>query len=203
MVKPTAFYRNDRGASAVEFALVLPLLILCLFGIIDGGRFLWESNQAEKATQAGARFAVVTAPVASGISTQGFVGVSGLTQGDRIPASALPTVTCDSSNCGPDPCTGCPAGIPGTYDATAFANIVARMNALDPKIAAANVLVKYSGSGLGFAGDPNGAEVSPLVTVQLTGLQFTPITSLLFQSITMPIASTTLTAEDLSGDQSN
>jgi hypothetical protein len=63
--------------------------------------------------------------------------------------------------------------------------------------------VKYSGSGLGFAGDPNGAEVSPLVTVELTGLQFTPITSLLFQNITMPSFSTTLTAEDLSGSQSN
>ena len=39
---------------------MLPLLILFLFGIIDAGRFLWEINRAEKATQVGARLAVVT-----------------------------------------------------------------------------------------------------------------------------------------------
>ena len=48
-----------RGASAAEFSLVLPLLILLLFGIIDAGRLLWEVNRAEKATQMGARYAIV------------------------------------------------------------------------------------------------------------------------------------------------
>ena len=51
----------DRTASsAAEFAMVLPLLILFLFGIIDGGRYMWEVNKAEKATQAGARVAIAT-----------------------------------------------------------------------------------------------------------------------------------------------
>ena len=35
----------------------MPIL---LFAIIDGGRFAWEYNRAEKATQIGARMAVVT-----------------------------------------------------------------------------------------------------------------------------------------------
>ena len=100
--------RLDRtGSSAAEFALVLPLLILFLFGIIDGGRYLWETNKAEKATQVGARVAVVTNILSSGLS-QNYVGVGGLTQGDLIPASALGKMTCRSAGCciSPGDCTG-------------------------------------------------------------------------------------------------
>ena len=60
---PAALIRDERGASAAEFALVLPLLLLLLFGIIDAGRLAWEFNRAEKATQVGARVAVVTDPI--------------------------------------------------------------------------------------------------------------------------------------------
>ena len=83
----------------MEFGLILPLLLLFLLGIIDAGRFLWEFNRAEKATQAGARFAVVSDPVAPGLITADYVGVGGLTQGDIIPASAFGKVTCTSTAC--------------------------------------------------------------------------------------------------------
>jgi hypothetical protein len=63
----------------------------------------------------------------------------------------------------------------------------------------ANVVVRYRGSGLGFAGDPTGSDVAPLVTVELRNLTFTPITSFLLATLTMPKFSTTLTAEDLTG----
>jgi Flp pilus assembly protein TadG len=67
--------RLDRsGSSAAEFALVLPLLILLLFGIIDGGRYLWEVNKAEKATQVGARVAVVTDVLETGLKGQRYLG---------------------------------------------------------------------------------------------------------------------------------
>ena len=52
--------------------MVLPLLILFLFGIIDGGRSLWEVNKAEKATQAGARVAVVTDVLDSGLRDENY-----------------------------------------------------------------------------------------------------------------------------------
>ena len=61
--------RDRSAASAAEFALVLPLLIVFLLGIIDAGRFMWEYNEAEKATQMGARYAVVADPAATGLST--------------------------------------------------------------------------------------------------------------------------------------
>ena len=52
--------RCNQAASSAEFALVLPLLLVLLFGVIDAGRFMWEYNRAEKATQMGVRYAVVT-----------------------------------------------------------------------------------------------------------------------------------------------
>jgi hypothetical protein len=86
------------------------------------------------------------------------------------------------------------------------------MQQMYPAIEATNVEVRYSGSGMGFAESSSGGgggggteimEISPLVTVTLKDLQFTPITSLLFATISMPSFSTTLTAEDASGVYSN
>lgn len=189
-----------RAASAAEFALVLPLLLLLLFGTIDIGRFMWAVNEAEKATQAGARFAVVTTPVSPGLVDTDFASGT-LPAGDLIPATALGALKCTSSACS---CTGtCPV-TDLSVDSAAFDAIVARMKAMDPSIAADNVEVTYRGSGFGFAGGPAGTmEMSPLVTVSLKNLDFTPITSFLLAQISMPAASTTLPAEDASGSYSN
>ncbi len=191
----------DRTASsAAEFALVLPLLILFLFGIIDGGRYLWEVNKAEKATQAGARVAVVTDVISTGLGTQGYVGVGVLTQGDVIPASALSDLTCTRTAC---TCTGnCPTNY-ATANSTNFDRIVTRMQYMKPDIAANNVTVTYRGSGLGFAGDPNGMEIAPLVTVQLSGVQFRPLVLFNAVAFNLPAFRTTLTSEDSSGNVSN
>jgi hypothetical protein len=47
--------RRDSGAAAVEFALVLPLLLLILFGIIDFGRMLNAQITINEAAREGAR----------------------------------------------------------------------------------------------------------------------------------------------------
>lgn len=208
---PIKLVRYNHGATAAEFALVLPLLLLLMLGIIDTGRFAWEYNRAEKATQVGARVAVVTDAIPAGLATASYVGVLGLTQGDIIPASALGIISCKSTSgavaCGcapPDGAPPCPSL--GTANSTAFNRIVTRMQYMKPDILASNVLIEYRGSGLGFAGDPNGMEVAPIVTVRLTGLQFKSSASPLFGGqlgIPMPDFRTSLTAEDESGSQSN
>src|SRR5947209_6191534 len=159
---------DQHASSAAEFALVLPLFMALIFISIDGGRYLYNTNRLEKATQFGARFAVVTNPVASDLPAIDYVGqtVDGvkLTQGDRIPADALATFKCIS--------TGCDS--PHTEDATAFTAIVNRMKLLVPELQSSNVTITYSGSGLGYAGDPSGMQVAPLVTVQISGLTWKP-----------------------------
>jgi TadE-like protein len=50
---------GDSGAAAVEFALVLPVLVLILFGIIDYGLFFSNTINAQSGVQTAARQAVV------------------------------------------------------------------------------------------------------------------------------------------------
>lgn len=52
--------RDESGASAVEFALVLPLLMLLLFGIISYGVMLSFRQSLSQAAAEGARAAAVT-----------------------------------------------------------------------------------------------------------------------------------------------
>lgn len=188
---------NDRSASsAAEFALALPLLLILIFLSIDGGRYIYDTNRIEKATQFGARFAVVTNPAASDLAGIDYVGqtVGGvtLTQGDRIPAAALASFDCTS--------TGCTNG--HTLDSTAFGNIVARMQLIMPELQSSNVTVSYVGSGLGYAGDPSGMQISPLVTVKISQRTWQPVSGFLLLNASYPTISTTLTAEDSVGSQS-
>jgi hypothetical protein len=201
--------RCNVAASSAEFAMVAPLMVLMIFGIIDVGRFMWELNQAEKATQLGARFAVVTTPVSNGIVTADYAN-NALDAGDLIPADRLGALKCTSSGC---TCVStCPEITDMSVNSAAFNAIVARMQVFKPDIAAANVEVTYRGSGFGYAGDAGGTgggappetmEISPLVTVSLTGLTYSPLISLFFADLALPPFSTTLPAEDASGAVSN
>ena len=56
MISPTR-RRSSRGAAAVEFALVVPLLLLLVMGIIDFGWMLMKSNLLNNAARDAARIA--------------------------------------------------------------------------------------------------------------------------------------------------
>jgi Flp pilus assembly protein TadG len=49
--------RGQRGATTVEFAVVLPLLVLVMFGVIDGGRLIASRVMLTYAVSKGARVA--------------------------------------------------------------------------------------------------------------------------------------------------
>jgi hypothetical protein len=200
--------RCERAALGAEFALVLPLLLLFLFGIIDAGRFMWEYNRAEKATQMGVRYAVVTDPALAGLSTYSFAVSGGVLAGTSVPTSSgagtewFDMATCTNTSC---TCTGGSGFCGGTgLNSTAFTNVVARMAAMYPPIQASNVQIEYKNAGIGFAGNPDGPDVSPLVTVKLRSLSFHPITCMVFGcAIAMPDFRATLTLEDASDNGFN
>jgi Flp pilus assembly protein TadG len=51
--------RSDRAQSLVEFALIVPILLILVFGIIDFGMGLRAYISVSSATREGARFAIV------------------------------------------------------------------------------------------------------------------------------------------------
>lgn len=72
---------NERGAAAVEMALVLPLLLLIVFGIIDFGRMLNAQIAVTEAARQGARVYVLTQPPGSAVAaarTQAVTSAAGL-----------------------------------------------------------------------------------------------------------------------------
>ena len=202
MMTLVSLLRDQRGASAAEFALTLPLLILLLVGLIDVGRFMYEVNQAEKATQMGVRYAVSTSMVPSGLETYSFATgpTTPVLAGEPVPTSYFSVATCDNSSCS---CTGSSCGAIG-YSNANFRQIVDRIKLFYPYVGYANVTVEYRNVGLGYSGDPGGPDIAPLVTVSLRNLTYKPLTGMLF-GLTMPLGafSAALTLEDGSGTVAN
>jgi hypothetical protein len=50
-----------RGQTLVEFALTLPVLLMLLFGVVDGGRLVYLNSVVSQAAREGARVAAVEA----------------------------------------------------------------------------------------------------------------------------------------------
>ena len=51
------FAGNSRASAGVEMALVLPMLIILMFGGMEGGYYLWSEHKVLKAVRDGARYA--------------------------------------------------------------------------------------------------------------------------------------------------
>ena len=54
--------RNRRGAEAIEFAMVSPILIMLVFGSIDYGLYFWQQFRATNAILSAMRTGGLTAP---------------------------------------------------------------------------------------------------------------------------------------------
>ncbi len=193
----TRFLHAEHGSTAVEFGLLSVAFISLVVGGIDAGRLAWTVNVDKSATRAGARLAVVS-PIVS-LWLQG--RFSGCTPGNGLRPPTLPVMTCTSSGCTPSgPAPNCASALsPQTpsSDTAVFNAIVARMQQFDGSIQPANVEVLYEQIGLGVIGDPNGCDVSPLVTVRLTGMTFQAGSLRMFglANFNLPAMSSSLTSE--------
>lgn len=58
-MKTTVILKSSRGATAVEFAIILPLLLLMIFGIIEFGLFLFNRHVINNAVREAARAGIV------------------------------------------------------------------------------------------------------------------------------------------------
>jgi Flp pilus assembly protein TadG len=63
----------ERGQTLVEFALVVMIFLVVLFGILEFSRALWTYNTIVQATRAGARFAVVEIPSVTNNAVKNYV----------------------------------------------------------------------------------------------------------------------------------
>ncbi len=167
-----ALAREQSGATAVEFSIVIGLLLVLTISIVEFSLALWQWNSAEKSTELGVRYAVQSNPVAAGFSSAGWNGVTdgGFQPGTSLDTSKLGafTVTCNDTAC---TCTGCSGGFSTTHDSTAFTDIVEHMSGVFFRVQPSNVIVEYTHVGMGFAGRP-GADIVPMVTVRLSGVTF-------------------------------
>lgn len=93
-----------RGVAAVEFALVVPMALVLLGGVIDTGLLLWAKNRLAGAVSAASHYAVLAG---TGVS---ITNVSGILTG----SSGLSGVTAPA----PVLAYKCPSGTPATFVAS-------------------------------------------------------------------------------------
>ncbi len=86
---------SDRGAAAVEFALLLPMLLLIVFGIVDFGRAINAQITLTQAAREGARALSLGQADYQARAQQAAIGLSGVTVTDLPDSKGV---------------TGCPAG---------------------------------------------------------------------------------------------
>jgi|KBSSwiStaDraftv2_1062776.scaffolds.fasta_scaffold951357_2 Flp pilus assembly protein TadG len=97
--------RSERGSAAVEFAILLPLLILLLFGIIEFSIAYNHEQGLHAAAREGARVASLPQTTQAAVIDRVKSSLQGVLNSTDI-ANATITVT-PSGN---QPCNGAPAG---------------------------------------------------------------------------------------------
>lgn len=82
---------RDKGAAALEFALVFPMLVVLVFGIVDFGALVNAHVTLANATRDAARAASLNATEAE-IRSQATAGIASMSAADR--STAVISVTC-------------------------------------------------------------------------------------------------------------
>jgi Flp pilus assembly protein TadG len=85
-----AAVRDTRGAAAIEFGIMVPLLTLAVVSVIDIGLAVYRKMQVENAAQAGAQYAIARGFDSTGVSS----AVTSATNSTAITASPQPVQFC-------------------------------------------------------------------------------------------------------------
>ncbi|MGB5865480.1 MAG: TadE/TadG family type IV pilus assembly protein [Sulfitobacter sp.] len=161
------FRRDESGATLVELALVMPLLLILMFGFIDFARLGFTYVMTGKAMDRAVRMAVVLTPPCPNVpvvNARGTFSVSGLRFGTACSANDDLCEDTGVASCALD----------GTHPTSA--TIWASIQPLMPTNASGrNVELSYEFTAdLGFLGGP----YTPIVTARITDLDFQFITPL-------------------------
>ena len=141
------FARRHDGAVAIEFAFIVPALLIFTVGILEFGLILFDYHRASEATRRASRLALIQVPLAV-LNTLRTTNLA-----IDCAADSGGTVTCTS----------------GTEEGDAdtnFAAMITAMQSVFPDIGNTNVEVGYVASGIDSVANAN--LVTALVTVNLT-----------------------------------
>jgi Flp pilus assembly protein TadG len=91
--------RSDDGTTAVEFALVVLLLMTVALGAVDFGLWVFQRSAAEQAAREASRIAMIQPPSTLGIQTSGLIYEAARAE---IGSNLTPVVSVSCSNtCAP------------------------------------------------------------------------------------------------------
>jgi Flp pilus assembly protein TadG len=173
------FWRDIAGSVLVEYSIVFPVFLLVTLGTVDATYMLADWAMANKAVYLGARTAIVTSPVATGITSTN----QGTTAGAWCFnfTDGTPTGNCPSST---SVCTGsatggsCTNGY--TFDNSAFtciydpadpactapaATLRPGMKQIFPALRRSNVQISYQTTGDGYALHAGGLPMTVTVSI--------------------------------------
>jgi len=196
------FSQDEKGATLVEFAVVLSIFLLLFFGLIDFGRLGFHYVNAEKAMQVAARVSAVRPPACPGVP---LINARGPTPGGTLPPDFGTSCRAGGNICANVGTISC-SGSAANPTANEIWGLIA--GALPNDAAVGNLKFSYTyDNNLGFLGGP----YVPVVTVELQNLDFkfvSPLGTLaglagataspsLGADIPFPPMSVSLPAEDL------
>jgi len=94
MMGPHSMMRDERGASVVEFALILPVFVGFVFGMINCGLLLWTQLGLEHGVVAAARCATINASACPDVQAYAAAEAYGL----PVPKTAFTKTTPECGN---------------------------------------------------------------------------------------------------------
>jgi len=92
------FNSCQKGAAAVEFAIVLPLLVLLMGGIIEFGIILYDQQVLNNATREGVRAAINTIPSSLTVDQVKEIVVDYCKNGNKFLTISFSSNTFDTTN---------------------------------------------------------------------------------------------------------